>query len=100
MGTYQGDATVIVGDATYDVVVDLKSKTPRSLVNHFAGSSPVTGSPVWGGTLETDDESAAVEMMRGEGVRIRLPDGSEGDITVDGTVGETLDVIGYGAPPF
>lgn len=101
MRTYRGGATVIVGEAEFDVVVELRSKTDRGMVRTMGGSSPVTGLTSWGGTLETDDEGAAWEILNGGVVRIRLPDSSEGEFMVSGgTLGESLRITGSGNPPF
>ncbi|AVZ71719.1 hypothetical protein SLUN_05460 [Streptomyces lunaelactis] len=90
MSNYQGPATLIAGGAQIEVVATL------------SGGRSGPGSE-WGGSVQTD--SAAQDLcssMNNNEVKLRLPDGREGDVVATSTaIGSgRLKVSGRGPMPF
>lgn len=102
MDTYQGDATVLVGDATYDVTADLRSETEQLTVETFGSTSTMDGLTSWGGSLTVPDDEMVWAIHDAREARLRLPSGCEGTfLGGDSTYGSgNLKIKGSGSAPF
>jgi hypothetical protein len=108
MGVFEGDVTVLAGDAEYAARAVLRSWTGQT-ENAATDPVPVMSEDVaavlsadWNGTLEVADDEVVEGIMGADAPRLRLPDGRVGDFTVAHRYIGTahLMIEGGGQPPF
>lgn len=108
MGVFEGDVTVVAGDAEYAARAVLRSWTGQP-ENAATDPVPVMSEDVaavlsadWNGTLEVADDEVVEGIMGADAPRLRLPDGRVGDFTVAHRYIGTahLMIEGSGQPPF
>ncbi|QIP88202.1 hypothetical protein GLX30_33990 [Streptomyces sp. Tu 2975] len=108
MGVFEGDVTVVAGDAEYTARAVLRSWTGQP---EDAAPDPLPGmsadvvaalSADWNGTLEVADDKVVEGIMGADAPRLRLPDGRVGEFTVAHRYIGTahLMIEGSGQPPF
>lgn len=102
MSHYQGAATVIVDEVEYEVEADLQADPGSSRVRSMGSVSADKGLGSWRGRLNVPDKGAARSIHQGGVVRIRLPNGLEGNFLASGDdlgAGQ-VEITGSGPAPF
>ncbi|ALC25256.1 hypothetical protein ACH46N_29080 [Streptomyces pristinaespiralis] len=108
MGVFEGDVTVVAGDAEHAARAVLRSWTGQpedvasDAVPGMSEDVPAALAADWNGTLEVADADVVEGIMGADAPHLRLPDGRVGDFTVAHRyIGTThLMIEGSGRPPF
>ncbi|MER6487631.1 hypothetical protein ABT264_29250 [Streptomyces virginiae] len=97
MSSYRGEATVVIGEAEYDVTADLHSDTDQVVIQSSGRPAEVLhGLSHWRGSLDVEDDGVAWAIYEAGQAALRLPGGKTATFHArGGVIGSTrIDITG------